>query len=112
MRILCLLNYGSAEALDNHLTVVQRDHEHISQLEEKRIRDDAAREEAKRKEKALIEEKIRQEGIKAEEEVLSAPALFKYFFYLNILYVLLAFIISKILLFLFLLRQIVNLISN
>ncbi|XP_073039019.1 mRNA export factor GLE1-like [Primulina eburnea] len=57
-----------AEALDNHLTAVQRDHEHISQLEEKRIRDDAAREEAKWKEKALIEEKIRQEMIKVEEE--------------------------------------------
>ncbi|KZV17800.1 hypothetical protein F511_01609 [Dorcoceras hygrometricum] len=57
-----------AEALDNHLTAVQRDHEHISQLEEKRIRDDAARAEAKRKEKALKEEKIRQERIKAEEE--------------------------------------------
>ncbi|KAG8366005.1 hypothetical protein BUALT_Bualt17G0031100 [Buddleja alternifolia] len=57
-----------AEALDNHLTAVQRDHEHISQLEERRIRDDAAREEAKRKEKALQEEKMRQERIKAEEE--------------------------------------------
>ncbi|XP_075523917.1 mRNA export factor GLE1-like isoform X1 [Primulina tabacum] len=57
-----------AEALDNHLTAVQRDHDHISQLEERRLRDDAAREEAKRKEKALIEEKIRQERIKAEEE--------------------------------------------
>ncbi|KAI3467618.1 hypothetical protein Pfo_024280 [Paulownia fortunei] len=57
-----------AEALDNHLTAVQRDHEHISQLEERRIRDDAAREEAKRKEKALQEEKLRQERIKAEEE--------------------------------------------
>ncbi|XP_073038900.1 mRNA export factor GLE1-like isoform X4 [Primulina eburnea] len=49
-----------AEALDNHLTAVQRDYEHISQLEEKRIRDDAAREEAKRKEKALIEETLGQ----------------------------------------------------
>ncbi|KAL8037818.1 hypothetical protein ABFX02_11G062600 [Erythranthe guttata] len=57
-----------AEALDNHLTAVQRDHEHISQLEERKIRDDAAREDAKRKEKALQEEKIRQERIKAEEE--------------------------------------------
>ncbi|GER36515.1 nucleoporin GLE1 [Striga asiatica] len=57
-----------AEALDNHLTAVQRDHEHISQLEEKRIRDDAARVEAKRKEKAIQEEKMRQERIKAEEE--------------------------------------------
>lgn len=57
-----------AEALDNHLTALQRDHEHIYQLEEKRIRDDAAREEAKRKERALQEEKLRQERIKAEEE--------------------------------------------
>ncbi|KAL3649821.1 hypothetical protein CASFOL_006224 [Castilleja foliolosa] len=58
-----------AEALDNHLTAVQRDHEHISQLEERKIRDDAAREEAKRKEKFLQEEKLRQERNKAEEEV-------------------------------------------
>ncbi|PIN01400.1 Nuclear-export-signal (NES)-containing protein/polyadenylated-RNA export factor [Handroanthus impetiginosus] len=57
-----------AEALDNHLTAVQRDHEHISQLEERRIKDDAAREEAKRRDKALQEEKLRQERIKAEEE--------------------------------------------
>ncbi|KAK6139185.1 hypothetical protein DH2020_027064 [Rehmannia glutinosa] len=57
-----------AEALDNHLTAVQRDHEHISQLEERKIRDDAAREEAKRKEKAFQEEKLRQERIKVEEE--------------------------------------------
>ncbi|KAK6160293.1 hypothetical protein DH2020_003674 [Rehmannia glutinosa] len=56
------------KALDNHLTAVQRDHEHISQLEERRIRDDAAREEAKRKEKAFQEEKLRQERIKVEEE--------------------------------------------
>ena len=52
------------------MTVVQRDHEHISQLEERRIRDDMARAEAKRREKAIQEEKIRQERIKAEEEVL------------------------------------------
>ncbi|KAG8366006.1 hypothetical protein BUALT_Bualt17G0031200 [Buddleja alternifolia] len=57
-----------AEALDNHLTDVQRDHEHIFQLEERRIRDDAVRGEAKRKEKALQEEKMRQERIKTEEE--------------------------------------------
>ncbi|KAG5567903.1 hypothetical protein H5410_065081, partial [Solanum commersonii] len=55
-----------AEALDDHLTTVQRDHEHRSQIEERRIRDDAAREEAKRKEKVLQEEKARQERIKAE----------------------------------------------
>ncbi|KAL8504224.1 hypothetical protein ACS0TY_022818 [Phlomoides rotata] len=57
-----------AEALDNHLTTVQRDHEHISQIEERKIRDDAAREEAKRKEKAIQEEKLRQERIRVEEE--------------------------------------------
>lgn len=58
-----------AEALDDHLTAVQRDHEHKSQIEERRIRDDAAREEAKRKEKALLEEKARQERIRAEAKV-------------------------------------------
>ncbi|KAM3356378.1 mRNA export factor GLE1 isoform X1 [Capsicum galapagoense] len=58
-----------AEALDDHLTTVQRDHEHRSQIEERRIRDDAAREEAKRKEKAIQEEKVRQERIRAEAKV-------------------------------------------
>lgn len=58
-----------AEALDNHLTAVQRDHEHKSQIEERRIRDDAVREEARRREKALQEEKVRQEKIKAEAEM-------------------------------------------
>ncbi|KAL3339242.1 hypothetical protein AABB24_028068 [Solanum stoloniferum] len=58
-----------AEALDDHLTTVQRDHEHRSQIEERRIRDDAAREEAKRKEKVLQEEKARQERIRAETKV-------------------------------------------
>ncbi|KAH6827731.1 hypothetical protein C2S53_015405 [Perilla frutescens var. hirtella] len=50
-----------AEALDNHLTAVQRDHEHMSQLEERRIRDDMAREEAKRREKAIQEQMRRKE---------------------------------------------------
>nr|XP_009613864.1 protein GLE1-like isoform X1 [Nicotiana tomentosiformis]XP_009613866.1 protein GLE1-like isoform X1 [Nicotiana tomentosiformis]XP_009613867.1 protein GLE1-like isoform X1 [Nicotiana tomentosiformis]XP_018629900.1 protein GLE1-like isoform X1 [Nicotiana tomentosiformis] len=58
-----------AEALDDHLTAVQRDHEHRSQIEEMIIRDDAAREEAKRKEKALQEEKARQKMIRAEANV-------------------------------------------
>lgn len=57
-----------AEALDNHLTAVQRDHEHVSQLEERKIRDDMAREEAKRREMAIQEEKMKQERIRAEEE--------------------------------------------
>ncbi|KAM6589450.1 hypothetical protein CsatA_012055 [Cannabis sativa] len=48
-----------AEALDNHLTAIQRDHELRSQIEESKIRSDAAYEGAKRKEKALLEEKLR-----------------------------------------------------
>ncbi|GAV90462.1 LOW QUALITY PROTEIN: GLE1 domain-containing protein, partial [Cephalotus follicularis] len=57
-----------AEALDNHLTAIQRDHEFRSQIEERRIRSDAAHEESKRKERALEEEKIRQEKARAEAE--------------------------------------------
>ncbi|KNA25697.1 hypothetical protein SOVF_003200 [Spinacia oleracea] len=63
-----------AEALDNHLTAIQRDHEHISQLEERKIRDDAAVEEAKRKEKALQEEKLRQQKDKEEQEAAKLEA--------------------------------------
>ena len=62
-------NYCSAEALDNHLTTVQRDHELRSQIEERKIRSDAAYEEAKRKEKAFHEEKLHQEKAKAESDV-------------------------------------------
>ncbi|PHT73245.1 hypothetical protein T459_24030 [Capsicum annuum] len=51
---------NEVEALDDHLTTIQRDHKHRSQIEERRIRDDAAREEAKRKEQAIQEEKARQ----------------------------------------------------
>lgn len=65
-------NHCSAEALDNHLTAIQRDHEHRTQMEERRIRDDAALEEAKRKEKALQEERIRLQKAK-EEEVCCKP---------------------------------------
>uniref|UniRef100_A0A7N2L8A1 mRNA export factor GLE1 n=1 Tax=Quercus lobata TaxID=97700 RepID=A0A7N2L8A1_QUELO len=57
-----------AEALDNHLTTVQQDHELRSQIEERKIRSDVAYEEAKRKEKAFHEEKLRQEKAKAESE--------------------------------------------
>ncbi|XP_022726258.1 protein GLE1-like isoform X2 [Durio zibethinus] len=57
-----------AEGLDNHLTAVQRDHELKSQIEERRIRSDAAHEEAKRREKAIQEERLRQEKAKAEAE--------------------------------------------
>ncbi|XP_057771421.1 mRNA export factor GLE1-like [Salvia miltiorrhiza] len=53
-----------AQALDNYLGSVQRDYEYISQVEERRIRDDIAQ----RKEKAIQEEKIRQDRIKAQEE--------------------------------------------
>ncbi|KAL3635669.1 hypothetical protein CASFOL_020216 [Castilleja foliolosa] len=57
-----------AEALDNHLTAVQRDHEQISQLAERKIRDDAAREEeAKGKQVQLVERKIRDDAAREEE---------------------------------------------
>uniref|UniRef100_A0A1D1XNS0 mRNA export factor GLE1 n=1 Tax=Anthurium amnicola TaxID=1678845 RepID=A0A1D1XNS0_9ARAE len=55
-----------AEALDCHLSIVQRDHEQRSQIVERRIKDDAALEEAKKKEKALHEEKVRQAKAEAE----------------------------------------------
>lgn len=57
----------SAEVVDSHLSAVRRDHEKRSQIEERRIRDDAALEEAKKK--AVLEEKLRQEKAKAEAEV-------------------------------------------
>ncbi|KAK4265356.1 hypothetical protein QN277_026418 [Acacia crassicarpa] len=57
-----------AEALDNHLTAVQQDRELKSQIEERKIRSDAAYEEAKRREKAMQEEKLRHEKAKAEAE--------------------------------------------
>ncbi|XP_054805414.1 mRNA export factor GLE1 isoform X2 [Prosopis cineraria] len=57
-----------AEKLDNHLTAVQQDRELRSQIEERKIRSDAAYEETKRKEKAIQEEKLRQEKAKAEAE--------------------------------------------
>ncbi|RAL38792.1 hypothetical protein DM860_013473 [Cuscuta australis] len=62
-----------AEALDDHLIAVQRDHEHRSQIEERRIRDDAAHEEAKRREKALKEEQAALEKNRAEA-VMKADA--------------------------------------
>ncbi|XP_027942072.1 protein GLE1 isoform X2 [Vigna unguiculata] len=55
-----------AEALDNHLTAVQRDRELRSQIEERKIRSDAAAyEEAKRK---AAFEKLQQEKARAEAE--------------------------------------------
>ncbi|PKA61280.1 hypothetical protein AXF42_Ash006177 [Apostasia shenzhenica] len=57
-----------AEVLDTHLSIIQRDHEQRSQIEERRIRDDAAVEEAKRKEKALVDERLHQEQARAEAE--------------------------------------------
>lgn len=64
-----------AEALDSHLSVVKRDHEQISQIEEHRIRTDAAFEEAKRKEKALQEENARQEKARQEKAKAEAAAV-------------------------------------
>ncbi|XP_068647667.1 mRNA export factor GLE1 isoform X2 [Aristolochia californica] len=57
-----------AEELDNHLSAIQRDHERLSLIEERKIRADAASEEAKRKERAQYEEKVRQEKAKAEAD--------------------------------------------
>ncbi|XAR64473.1 hypothetical protein NMG60_11024833 [Bertholletia excelsa] len=57
-----------AEALDNHLTAIQRHYALKSQIEERRIRDDAAIEEARGREKALQEEKLRQEKARADAE--------------------------------------------
>ncbi|KAG5387201.1 hypothetical protein IGI04_038671 [Brassica rapa subsp. trilocularis] len=54
-----------AEALDTHLTAIQREHEIKSQIEERKIRS----EEARRRERAHQEEKIRQEKARAEAEM-------------------------------------------
>ncbi|KAK9117364.1 hypothetical protein Sjap_016311 [Stephania japonica] len=63
-----------AEALDNHLTAVQRDHAHRSQIEERKIQNDASIEEAKRKERALAEERAHQQKAKAEAEAAKQRA--------------------------------------
>ncbi|PIA64499.1 hypothetical protein AQUCO_00100165v1 [Aquilegia coerulea] len=65
-----------AEALDNHLNTIQRNHEQKSQLEERKLRNDAANEEAKRKERERIfqEEKARQEKAKKEAEAVKSKA--------------------------------------
>lgn len=70
------------------MTAVQRDRELRSQIEERKIRSDAAYEEAKRKEKALQEEKLRQEKAKVESEVcwldLSVLSCFPGKFFVNL----------------------------
>ncbi|KAH0849719.1 LOW QUALITY PROTEIN: hypothetical protein HID58_096144, partial [Brassica napus] len=58
----------NAEALDTHLTAIQREHEIKSQIEERKIRSEEAQEEARRRERAHQEEKIRQEKARAEAE--------------------------------------------
>ncbi|KAL3692585.1 hypothetical protein R1sor_006236 [Riccia sorocarpa] len=55
-----------AEARDQHLSALQRDHEQRSQVEERRIRKEAAAEEARRRE--LAREKEQRERAKAEAE--------------------------------------------
>lgn len=57
-----------AEACDNHLSAVQRDHQQRSQIEERRIRKEAAVEEARKREKEARENKERQEKARAEAE--------------------------------------------
>ncbi|KAK1295362.1 hypothetical protein QJS10_CPA16g00347 [Acorus calamus] len=54
-----------AEALDNHLSVVQRNHEQRSQIEERRIENEA---EEMRREKSLREEKMQEKEAKARQE--------------------------------------------
>ncbi|KAJ0989455.1 hypothetical protein J5N97_007811 [Dioscorea zingiberensis] len=63
-----------AQVMDNHLSAIQRDHEQRSQIEERRIRDDAAAEEARRRERALLEEMVRQEKAKVEAEARQRAA--------------------------------------
>ncbi|CAH2037994.1 unnamed protein product [Thlaspi arvense] len=63
-----------AEALDTHLTAVQRDHEIKSQIEERKLRSEEAQEEARRRERAHQEEKIRQEKARAEAELAKIRA--------------------------------------
>ncbi|KAF8104564.1 hypothetical protein N665_0171s0067 [Sinapis alba] len=58
-----------AEALDTHLTAIQREHEIKSQIEERKIRSEEAQEEARRRERAHQEEKTRQEKARAEAEM-------------------------------------------
>ncbi|CAN8312126.1 unnamed protein product [Cochlearia groenlandica] len=58
-----------AEALDTHLTAVQREHQIKSQIEERKIRSEEAQEEARRRERAYQEEKLRQEKARAEAEM-------------------------------------------
>ncbi|XP_078434899.1 nucleoporin GLE1-like protein isoform X2 [Wolffia australiana] len=55
-----------AEAFDSHLSRIQRDHEQRSQIEERRIKDDAALEELKKREKALQEARLHQAKVEAE----------------------------------------------
>ncbi|CAE6135504.1 unnamed protein product [Arabidopsis arenosa] len=50
-----------AEALDTHMSAVQREHKIKSYIEERKIRREEAQEEAKKRERANQEEKIRQE---------------------------------------------------
>lgn len=54
-----------AEVLDDHLSILQKNHEQRSKIE-RRIIDAALLEEAKRTEKALVEERLLQEKVKTE----------------------------------------------
>lgn len=89
------INYFSAEALDNHLTALQRDHEHKAQIEERRIRDDAVREEAQRREKSLQEEKLRQQKIKAEAEV-RLLSIFSFILLISVLFLCMCILFAEI----------------
>jgi nucleoporin GLE1 len=64
-----------AQVLDEHLSMVQSDHEQRSQIVERGIRDDAAVvEEAKRREQSMKEEELKQERIGQEAEARQKAA--------------------------------------
>ncbi|XP_020527731.1 protein GLE1 isoform X1 [Amborella trichopoda] len=63
-----------AEARDLYLSAVQRDHEQRSQIEERRIREEAAIGEAKRKEKLREEERLEKAKAEAQARLESARA--------------------------------------
>jgi nucleoporin GLE1 len=70
-----LFQRKTAQELDRHLSMVQRDHEQRSQIVERGIRDDAAVfEEAKRGDQSMKEEELKQERIGQEAEARQKAA--------------------------------------
>lgn len=69
-------SHDSAEARDQHLSVLLRDHEQRSQVEERAIRKEAAAEEARRRELERVRELQRRAREEAEAEASTTPSLF------------------------------------